>query len=48
MAEEIILTGEDLMTGVPSPIVPKEFGKSVLHGIETCGNDLRIMFKCNN
>ena len=46
MAEEIILTGDDLMAGVPSPVIPPEFAEKALHGVETCAERFRNLFEC--
>lgn len=45
-AEETIFTGEDLMTGAPSPQVPPELAPQVLDGIELCSSHLRRLFMC--
>ena len=46
MAEETILTGDDLMMGPPSPCVPPELASHVLDGIESCSTSLRRLFHC--
>ncbi len=46
MAEETILTGDDLMLGPPSPVVPPEVASHVLDGLETCSTALRRLFLC--
>jgi len=46
MAEETILTGDDLMMGPPSPFVPPELASHVLDGIESCSTSLRRLFHC--
>jgi len=47
MAEEIILTGDDLMTTLPSPVVPPELAPRVLTpGLELCARELRALFQC--
>ena len=46
MAEETILTGDDLMMGPPSPMVPPEVASHVLEGLETCSASLRRLFQC--
>lgn len=46
MAEETILTGDDLMMGPPSPMIPPELASHVLDGIETCSSSLRRLFHC--
>uniref|UniRef100_A0A0D9W4L9 DUF7803 domain-containing protein n=1 Tax=Leersia perrieri TaxID=77586 RepID=A0A0D9W4L9_9ORYZ len=34
--EETILVGDDLMRGIPSPVIPKEIASHVLDGVEIC------------
>lgn len=46
MAEEVILTGEDLMTGPPSPVLPPELAPGVLDGVESCSESLKTLFHC--
>eukprot|EP00249_Psilotum_nudum_P032210 c47451_g1_i1 orf=87-572(+) len=46
MTEETILTGEDLMLGPPSPLVPPELASHVLESLEVCSNFLRQLFHC--
>ncbi len=46
MAEETILTGDDIMLGPPSPVVPPEVASHVLDGLETCSAALRRLFLC--
>lgn len=48
MAEETILTGDDLMMGPPSPVVPPELASHVLDGLETCASSLRRLFHCES
>ncbi|GBG48995.1 hypothetical protein CBR_g82609 [Chara braunii] len=46
MAEEAILTGDDLMTGAPSPLVPAELSPYVVEGLDTCTTEVRRLFQC--
>ncbi|XP_038707527.1 uncharacterized protein LOC120002783 [Tripterygium wilfordii] len=44
--EEIILDGEDLMKGPPSPLIPPEIASHVLEGVDLCTGILRNLFLC--
>ncbi|KAL5216562.1 hypothetical protein ABZP36_007963 [Zizania latifolia] len=44
--EETILVGDDLMRGVPSPVIPKEIASHVLEGVEVCDDILKNLFLC--
>lgn len=44
--EETIFTGEDLMSGPPSPVVPPELAPQILDGVELCASHLRKLFEC--
>ncbi|KAL2613026.1 hypothetical protein R1flu_024718 [Riccia fluitans] len=44
--EEVILTGDDLMTGPPSPLIPADISSKVLSGMELCSANLRKLFEC--
>ncbi|KAG2597150.1 uncharacterized protein LOC120706687 [Panicum virgatum] len=44
--EETILVGDDLMRGLPSPVIPKEIASHVLEGVELCDGILRNLFLC--
>ncbi|KAL9228560.1 hypothetical protein vseg_004124 [Gypsophila vaccaria] len=44
--EETILVGDDLMTGLPSPVIPQEIASHVLEGVELCDGLLRNLFLC--
>ncbi|KAL3680013.1 hypothetical protein R1sor_022969 [Riccia sorocarpa] len=44
--EEVILTGDDLMTGPPSPLIPADIAPHVLSGMELCSANLRKLFEC--
>lgn len=46
MAEETILTGEDLMLGPPSPRIPPELATDMLKGMRICAEELRTFFQC--
>ncbi|GJP33025.1 hypothetical protein CLOM_g17599 [Closterium sp. NIES-68] len=46
MAEEVILTANDLMTGPPSPVIPRDLAPRVLDGVDTCSDRLRALFEC--
>ncbi|THU68935.1 hypothetical protein C4D60_Mb08t09080 [Musa balbisiana] len=42
--EETILLGDDLMLGLPSPIIPPEIASHVLEGVDLCDGVLRNLF----
>uniref|UniRef100_A0A0E0KQ88 DUF7803 domain-containing protein n=1 Tax=Oryza punctata TaxID=4537 RepID=A0A0E0KQ88_ORYPU len=42
--EETILVGDDLMRGLPSPVIPKEIASHVLDGVEICDGILKNLF----
>lgn len=44
--EESILVGDDLMKGLPSPLIPPEIASHVLEGVDTCDGILRNLFLC--
>ncbi|KAF0891913.1 hypothetical protein E2562_011305 [Oryza meyeriana var. granulata] len=44
--EETILVGDDLMHGLPSPVIPKEIASHVLDGVEICDGILKKLFLC--
>ncbi|CAL9084567.1 unnamed protein product [Musa textilis] len=44
--EETILVGDDLMLGLPSPIIPPEIASHVLEGVDLCDGVLRNLFLC--
>lgn len=44
--EETILVGDDLMRGLPSPVIPKEIASHVLDGVEICDGILKNLFLC--
>ncbi|WCJ41777.1 hypothetical protein M5689_022621 [Euphorbia peplus] len=44
--EETILVGDDLMMGMPSPLVPPEIASHVLEGVNLCDGILRNLFLC--
>ncbi|BFI40387.1 hypothetical protein MPTK2_7g09010 [Marchantia polymorpha subsp. ruderalis] len=44
--EEVILTGDDLMMGPPSPLVPPDLAPRILDGMELCSANLRKLFEC--
>lgn len=44
--EEIILVGDDLMLGPPSPCIPPEIASHVLEGVNLCDGILRNLFLC--
>eukprot|EP00271_Cylindrocystis_brebissonii_P008461 TRINITY_DN22790_c0_g1_i1.p1 TRINITY_DN22790_c0_g1~~TRINITY_DN22790_c0_g1_i1.p1 ORF type:complete len:169 (-),score=35.88 TRINITY_DN22790_c0_g1_i1:187-693(-) len=46
MAEETILTADDLMKGLPSPVLPVELAPQVLQGVDTCAEKLNLLFRC--
>lgn len=46
MAEEVILTSDDLITGPPSPVLPPDLAAKVLEGVDTCADKLRSLFEC--
>ncbi|CAI5480264.1 unnamed protein product [Closterium sp. Yama58-4] len=46
MAEEVILTANDLITGPLSPVIPRDLAPRVLEGVETCSDRLRALFEC--
>ncbi|CAL9776027.1 unnamed protein product [Musa acuminata subsp. burmannicoides] len=45
--EETILLGDDLMLGLPSPIIPPEIASHVLEGVDLCDGVLRNLFLLN-
>ncbi|CAL9113088.1 unnamed protein product, partial [Musa acuminata var. zebrina] len=46
--EEAILLGDDLMLGLPSPIIPPEIASHVLEGVDLCDGVLRNLFLLNH
>jgi hypothetical protein len=44
--EATILVGDDLMRGLPSPVIPKEIASHVLEGVELCDGILKNLFLC--
>ncbi|KAM3398942.1 hypothetical protein T459_28657 [Capsicum annuum] len=44
--EETILVGDDLMMGLPSPVIPPEIASHVLEGVDLCDGILRNLFLC--
>ncbi|XVF19743.1 hypothetical protein REPUB_Repub11eG0137200 [Reevesia pubescens] len=44
--EETILVGDDLMMGLPSPVIPQEIASHVLEGVDLCDGILRNLFLC--
>ncbi|XP_024926500.2 uncharacterized protein LOC107410532 isoform X2 [Ziziphus jujuba] len=44
--EETILVGDDLMMGLPSPLIPPEIASHVLEGVDLCDGILRNLFLC--
>ncbi|CAI5466484.1 unnamed protein product, partial [Closterium sp. Yama58-4] len=46
MAEEFILTANDLITGPPSPVILRDLAPRVLEGLKTCSDRLRALFEC--
>eukprot|EP00270_Netrium_digitus_P000603 TRINITY_DN10677_c0_g1_i1.p1 TRINITY_DN10677_c0_g1~~TRINITY_DN10677_c0_g1_i1.p1 ORF type:complete len:164 (-),score=33.27 TRINITY_DN10677_c0_g1_i1:243-734(-) len=46
MPEEVILTSEDLMLGLPSPSLTPDIPSSVSHGLDICSQQLRDLFLC--
>ncbi|CAI5475168.1 unnamed protein product [Closterium sp. Yama58-4] len=46
MAEEVILTANDLIMGPPSPVIPRDLSPRVLEGVDTCSDRLRALFEC--
>ncbi|CAL9037874.1 unnamed protein product [Musa banksii] len=46
--EETILLGDDVMLGLPSPIIPPEIASHVLEGVDLCDGVLRNLFLLNH
>lgn len=46
MMEEVIMVGDDLMLGPPSPVIPPEIASHVLEGVDLCDGILRNLFLC--
>eukprot|EP00850_Spirogloea_muscicola_P018359 SM000167S02972 [mRNA] locus=s167:206713:209248:+ [translate_table: standard] len=46
MAEETVLTADDLMAGPPPPLVLEELADAALAGLDLCNHQLRVLFEC--
>ncbi|XP_057835869.2 uncharacterized protein LOC131046208 [Cryptomeria japonica] len=44
--EETVLVGDDLMLGLPSPLVPPDIASHVLEGVDLCDGLLKKLFLC--